>query len=139
MKSKYSEDRILQALDEISKDKEASKKLWNDICKVTAEHIRSWLERTERLHNRVEGIIIEKNGYFRMLCPKCNSVHPATVTFCNQCGVQLQDTLLLKNPEEESHGIGLTSVLKFPLAYTKININVNVSVSKGELRRRSHL
>ena len=109
MRSKYREAQILHALDEISKDKEASKKLWNDICKVTAEHIRSWLERNERPHHRVEGIIIEKNGYLRMLCPKCKSVHPATVTFCGQCGVQLQDTWLKKNPEEEPHGIGITN------------------------------
>jgi hypothetical protein len=98
MRSKYREARILHALDEISKDKEASKKLWDDICKVTAEHIRSWLDRNERPHHRVEGIIIEKNGYLRMLCPKCKSVHPATVTFCGQCGVQLQDTWLKKKP-----------------------------------------
>ena len=105
MRSKYREAQILHALDEISKDKEASKKLWNDICKVTAEHIRSWLERNERPHHRVEGIIIEKNGYLRVLCPKCKSVHPATVTVCGQWGVQLQDTWLEKTRKKNLMGL----------------------------------
>jgi len=69
MKSKYSEARMLQALDEISKDKEASKKLWNDICEVTAEHIRFWLERTERPHNRVEELRQLRDYMHQILIP----------------------------------------------------------------------
>ena len=60
MKSKYSETQINQAPDEIAEDKEASEKLLHDICKVVAEHIRTWLERTERSQNRVNGIILKK-------------------------------------------------------------------------------
>jgi ribosomal protein L40E len=93
MKSKYSEDQIYQALDEIAHDKEASEKLWHDLTKLVAEHIRSWLESKERQQNRVNGIILEKNGYSRLLCPKCQSLNQTTATFCNHCGVQLQDTL----------------------------------------------
>ena len=58
--SKYSENQINQALDEIAEAKEASEKLLHDICKVVAEHIRTWLERTEKSQNRVNGIILKK-------------------------------------------------------------------------------
>jgi len=93
MKSKYRKDQINKVLDEIANDKEASEKLWRDICKVVAEHIRSWLERTEKPQNRVNGIILKKDGYSRFLCPKCQSLNQTMATFCNHGGVQLQDTL----------------------------------------------
>jgi ribosomal protein L40E len=93
MKSKYRKDQIRQALDEIAHDKEASEKLWRDLTRLVAEHIRSWLESKERPQNRVNGIILEKNESSRLLCLKCRSMNMTTATFCNHCGVQLQDTL----------------------------------------------
>ena len=105
MKSKYSEDQITHALDEITNDKEASEILWHDICKVVAEHIRSWLERTDRSHNRVNEIILEKNGYSKLLCPKCQSLNQTMATFCNHCGVQLLDTLLEKTRKKVLMGL----------------------------------
>lgn len=93
MKSKYRKDQIRQALDEIGNDKEASEKLWRDISKVVAEHITFWLERTEKPQNRVNGIILKQDECSRLLCPKCQSLNQTTATFCNHCGVQLQDTL----------------------------------------------
>ena len=44
-------------------------KLLHDICKVVAEHIRTWLERTERSQNRVNGII-QKKWAFTVAIPE---------------------------------------------------------------------
>jgi len=63
MKSKYSETKINQAPDEIAEDKIGFEKLLHYICKVVAEHIRTWLERTERSQNRVNGIIQKKCAF----------------------------------------------------------------------------
>jgi hypothetical protein len=105
MTAKYSEAQINQAIDEIAKDKEASENLWNDLCTVFAKHLISWLNRPERTHNRVNGIIIEKNGHSKMLCPKCKSLHPTTAIFCGHCGVQLQDTLIEKTKKKNLRGL----------------------------------
>jgi ribosomal protein L40E len=105
MKAKYSDAEINQALDEIANDKEASENLWDDLCTVFAKHIRFWLERPERTTNRVNGIIIEKNGHSKMFCSKCKSLHPTTAIFCGHCGVQLQDTLLEKTKKKNLMGV----------------------------------
>jgi hypothetical protein len=56
----------------------------------------------------------KKNVRSQLLFPKRESLHQTTAIFCDHFGVQLQDTLLLKNPEEGSHGIGLKPVRKIP-------------------------
>jgi len=45
-------------------------KIITDICKVVAEHIRIWLEPTDRSQNRVNGIILGKKWAFKVAIPE---------------------------------------------------------------------
>jgi len=99
-----SEAQILKALDEIVDDKTARDELWKDICGVMKKHVERWLSRSEQSRERVEGIVIKKNGYSRLQCPKCNSIHPIDSVFCNHCGVQIQDSLLEKIRKKNQMG-----------------------------------
>lgn len=104
MNSEYTNARILKALDEIVDDKTARDELWKDICGVMKKHVERWLSRSEQSREQVEGIVIKKNGYSRLQCPKCNSIHPIDSVFCNHCGVQIQDSLLEKIRKKNQMG-----------------------------------
>jgi hypothetical protein len=104
MKSKYTQTQIDKAIDEIVDDKTARDELWKDISGVMEKHVERWLNRSEQCRERAEGIVIKKNGYSRIQCPKCNSIHPVDSIFCNHCGVQIQDSLLEKLRKKNQFG-----------------------------------
>ena len=105
MKSEYTDAQIRKALDEIANDKDARDALWEDIAGVMAKHIRKRLSHSEQPRERVEGIVIQKNGFSRLQCPNCMSIHPCDSIFCNTCGVRLQDSWLEKMRKKNQMGL----------------------------------